>query len=156
VTRAIYIECRAVGIKNRIGGRARSRLGSGMRVRRHLVKHLGEYFMKAQEALAEARRRWGHAATIHTAPNEFVETVVFYRVGTGKRWFLADLLGVVSSVKGEGLTWEPPSRTPIAKQRRGYPGVRRPVWRVSSSDQFPLEVKPCSQFHLPIATASSK
>jgi hypothetical protein len=28
------------------------------------------------------------------------------RVGTGKRWFLADLLGEVKAVKGPGLTWE--------------------------------------------------
>ena len=62
--------------------------------------------MSEQEALAEARRRWGHTATVQTAPIPFVKTVFFCRVGTGKRWFLAELLGEVKAVKGAGLTWE--------------------------------------------------
>jgi hypothetical protein len=59
-----------------------------------------------EEALAEARRRWGYKATVHTAPNWFVKTIFFCTVGTGKRWFLAELFGTVKAVKGEGLTWE--------------------------------------------------
>jgi hypothetical protein len=62
--------------------------------------------VKQQEALAEARRRWGHRATVHTAPSPFVKTISFCRVGTGKRWFLAELFGEVQSVKGGGTTWE--------------------------------------------------
>jgi transcriptional regulator with XRE-family HTH domain len=67
---------------------------------------LGESFVSEQEALAEARRRWGNKATVHTAPIPFVKTILFCRVGTGKRWFLAELLGEVKTVKGAGLTWE--------------------------------------------------
>ena len=67
---------------------------------------MGELFVSEQEALAEARRRWGNKATVHTAPIPFVKTVFFCRVGTGKRWFLADLLGEITAVKGAGLTWE--------------------------------------------------
>jgi hypothetical protein len=59
-----------------------------------------------QEALAEARRRWGHKATVHTAPNPFVKTVFSCRVGTGKRWLLTELFGEVGAVKGEGPTWK--------------------------------------------------
>jgi hypothetical protein len=59
-----------------------------------------------QEALAEARRRWGNKAKVHTAPIPFLKTVLFCRVGTGKRWLLTEVLGEVKAVKGAGLTWE--------------------------------------------------
>jgi hypothetical protein len=45
-------------------------------------------------------------ATVHTAPIPFVKTVFLCRFGTGKRWFLAELLGEVKAVKGAGLTRE--------------------------------------------------
>src|ERR1700722_5765927 len=78
---------------------------------------MGELFVSEQEALAEARRRWGNKATVHTAPIPFFKTVSFCRVGIGKRWFLAELLGEVKAVKGAGLTWERPLPMPAAAFR---------------------------------------